>query len=54
MCRLDEYRVKAEYCCEMAAKVMAPRDKALWLQQATNWRTLASLSEGQSGPGPKE
>jgi hypothetical protein len=40
-----DYRAKAEYCCEMAAKVTGPLDKEKWLQQATNWRTLASLSD---------
>ena len=45
MSRLDEYRAKAEYCREMAAKVISPLDKDAWLQEATNWRTLASLSD---------
>jgi hypothetical protein len=40
-----DYRAKAEYCREMAAKAMGPLDKEEWLQQATNWRTLASLSD---------
>ena len=44
MNKLDEYHAKAEYCREMAAKVMSPLDKEAWLQEATNWRTLASLS----------
>jgi hypothetical protein len=26
-------------------KVVSPLDKQEWLQQATNWRTLASLSD---------
>lgn len=45
MSKLDEYRAKAEYCCEMAAKVLGPLDKEGWLQQAGNWRTLASLAD---------
>jgi hypothetical protein len=45
MSKLDEYSAKAEYCREMAAKVVGPRDKQEWLQRATNWRTLASLSD---------
>jgi hypothetical protein len=42
-----DYRAKAEYCREMAAKVMSPLDKEGWLQQATNWRMrmLAALSD---------
>ena len=48
MSKVDEYRAKAEYCREMAAKAKAPADKQEWLQQATNWRTLASLSEGRA------
>jgi hypothetical protein len=43
--KLDEYRPKAEYCREMAAKSVGPADKEEWLQQAANWRTLASLSD---------
>jgi hypothetical protein len=43
MSKLDDYRAKAEYCREMAAKVVSPLDKEGWLQQATNWRTLAGL-----------
>ena len=31
-----DYRAKAEYCREMAAKVMSPLDKEEWLQLATN------------------
>jgi hypothetical protein len=45
MSKLDDYRAKAEYCSEMAAKVLSPRDKEMWLQQATNWRTVAALSD---------
>src|SRR5689334_12936777 len=30
---------------EIAAKAMSPLDKEVWLQQATNWRTLAELSQ---------
>jgi hypothetical protein len=45
MSKPDECREKAEYCREMAATVMAPQEKEAWLQQATNWRTLASLSD---------
>ena len=45
MSRLDEYRAKAEYCREMAAKAISPLDKDAWLQEATNWLTLASLSD---------
>jgi hypothetical protein len=45
MSKLDDYRAKAEYCREMAAKVVSPLDKEGWLEQATNWRTLAALSE---------
>jgi len=44
MRKRDDYRAKAEYCREMAAKVMSPLDMEEWLQQATNWRTLAALS----------
>jgi hypothetical protein len=43
----DDYRAKAEYCREMAAKVMSPLDKEAWLQQATNWQTLAALRDGE-------
>ena len=43
--KLDEYRAKAEYCREMAAKSIGPADKEEWLQQAAKWRTLASLSD---------
>ena len=45
MSKQDEYRAKAQYCGEMAAKAIGPADKAEWLQLATNWRTLASLSD---------
>jgi hypothetical protein len=45
MSKLDDYRAKAEYCREMAAKVVSPLDKEKWLQQDTNWRTLAALSD---------
>jgi hypothetical protein len=45
MSKQDEYRAKADYCNEMTANVMGPADKEEWLQLATNWRTLASLSD---------
>ena len=45
MSKLDDYRTKAEYCREMAAKVVNPLDKEGWLQQAANWQTLASLAD---------
>jgi hypothetical protein len=45
MRKVDDYRAKAEYCREMAAKVISPLDKEQWLQQAINWRTLAALSD---------
>jgi hypothetical protein len=62
MSKLDDYRTKAEYCREMAAKVMGPLDKEGWLQQAANWRTLASLADREwrraaaevNDPNPQE
>jgi hypothetical protein len=45
MSKRDDYRAKAEYCHEVAAKVMSPLDKEVWLQQASNRRTLAELSD---------
>lgn len=45
MGKLDDYRAKAKYCREMAAKVVSPLDKEGWLEQATNWQTLAGLSD---------
>jgi len=45
MSKLDDYLAKAEHCSEMATKVTPPLDKEGWLQQATNWRTLAALSD---------
>jgi hypothetical protein len=54
MSKLDDYRAKAEYCREMAAKVMGPLDKEGWLQQAANWRTLASLADREWCRAPAE
>ena len=45
MTKRDEYRAKAEHCRKMAESVMSPLDKEGWLEQATNWRTLAALSD---------
>jgi hypothetical protein len=45
MRKRDDYRAKAEYCRDMATKVTSPLDEEEWLQQATNWRTLAALSD---------
>ena len=45
MSKRDDYHAKIEYCRQMAAKVTCPLDKEGWLQQATNWRTLAELSD---------
>jgi len=35
----------------MAAKIMSPLDKEGWLQQATNWRMLAALSDRERSAG---
>jgi hypothetical protein len=50
MSKRDEYHAKDEYCREMVAKLVGPRDKEQWLQQAANWRTLASLSDRTAEP----
>ena len=41
----DEYRAKAEYCRQMADRVLSPLDKETWLQLAWDWSTLASVRE---------
>ena len=40
-----EYRARAEYCRQLAAKALTPLEKEGWLQQATDWRMLAQLSD---------
>ena len=41
----DRYRMQAEQCRAMAAKVLGQQDKDAWLQGAADWQTLAKNAD---------
>ena len=47
----DRYRMQAEQCRAMAAKVFGQFDKDAWLQVAADWETLAETADGREKPG---
>jgi hypothetical protein len=49
----ERYRVKAEECRVMAAKVFSPLDQEAWLILAEDWLRLANLAAQRVGSSPK-
>jgi hypothetical protein len=44
MTKSHEYREKADYCRQMAAKMISPIDRESWLKLAADWLLMLRLS----------